>query len=104
MPRTFLRVTGEVGDSAVRITEPCRRRGGVHSRREERVEELDSPVHLDAYEPRLLRRRQLGRIDRLRVGPRQRCGTKQGVARLGRKGLDACPDERVKALGDWNAA
>jgi hypothetical protein len=68
------------------------------------VDELDPPVRLDAHEPRLLRRRELDRIGRLRVGPCQDRGAQQSVARLGRKGPDACPDERVETLWDGNAA
>ena len=104
MPRSLLWVAREVGNSAMRLAEPDRGSCGVHRRREERVDELDPPVHLDAHEPRLLRRRELDRIDRLRVGPRQGRGAQQRVARLGRKGLDACLDERVEVLWDGNAA
>ncbi|HEY8777099.1 MAG TPA: hypothetical protein VIM33_11550 [Gaiellaceae bacterium] len=68
------------------------------------MDELDPPVHLDAHEPRLLRRHELDRIDRLRVRPRQGRGAQQRVARHGRKGPDACPDECVEALWDRNAA
>ena len=54
MPRSLLRVAGEVGDSAVRLAEPGRRSGGVDRRREERMDELDPPVRLDAHEPSAL--------------------------------------------------
>jgi hypothetical protein len=104
MPRSLLRVAREAGDSAMRIAEPGRRSSGVHRRREERVDELDRPVRLDAHEPCLLRSCELNRIDRLRIGPRQDRGTQQRVARLGGKGPNACPDERLEALWDGNAA
>ena len=77
-----------------------RRCGGVHRRREERVDEMDPSVRLDAQESGLLGRHELGRIDRLRVGSGQGRGAQQRVARIGRKGLDPCADERVEAL--WN--
>jgi hypothetical protein len=37
-----------------------------------------------------------------RCAARQNRGAQQRVARLGRKGPDACSDERVEALGDGN--
>ena len=104
MQRSLLRVAREVGDSAMSFAEPGRRSCGVDSRGEERVDELDPPVQLDAHEPRLLRGRELDGIDRLSVRPRQGRGAQQRVSRLDRKGPDACPDERVEVLWDGNAA
>src|SRR6476646_5993658 len=61
MPRPLLRVAREAGDRAMRLAEPGGRSGGVHSRREEWVDELDPPVRVDAHEPRLLRWCELDR-------------------------------------------
>ena len=104
MPCPLLRVAHEVGGGAMRFAEPGGRSGRVDRRCEERVNELDPPVHFHANEPGLLRRSELDRIDRLGVGSRQGRGAQQRVARCRRKCADACPDECVEILWNRNAA
>ena len=104
MPCPLLRVAREVPGGAMRFAEPGGRSGRIDRRREERVDELDPPVHFHANEPRLLRRGELDRIDRLRVGSRQGRGAQQRIARCRRQGADARPDECVEILWDRDAA